>query len=353
MYSDETLAAFVDLEDAKLVTTDRSTLERFSVCPAQALFVESGLTNNNSFLAATGEEIHSAFGKAISDYINDDGSYSPGDLAERAGYYLKHSRPDVQPEVIKASRAMVWDWSKLIASMHPANILRYDGGESDYSGQLSWDLKDLGIRVTSELDLLFAGPSKQLLHEADYKTGYKIHSSTSVRDSFQFQVHAWLVLNNYPDVEGLEVRVWNTRARRLSFGVEFERKDLGTFDSRIRMTAETMLKHRGILPTMAETWPTVEKCGFCPAAASCPVSGQSTRLIEDNPGLFVDQLVAAEARVTAMRKMASQYVSKTGKDIVSEAGNAFGTGKPKTARAPAKATYSVEATEDDTETESE
>lgn len=347
--SQNLLASFFDFgegEAAALEIVDRSTIERYTVCPAQARYLETGAVNWTHAAMASGEAVHRALGRSLTEYIDAGGEMTPMDLEADVMNELYRARPDIQPDALSAARGMAWSWSRLVGSIHPENILAYDGGSERRSGQLGWDIPDLGLRLTSELDLLYAGRAPQLLHEIDYKTGWAKHSAASVSESFQFQMHAWLVLHNYPEVEALEVRVWNTRSRRLTLGVEFDRqRDLPQINARIRSAAELYRQHAATPAEQAETWPLVDRCAACPVAARCPAAGQDAADLASDPGAYIDQLTALEARVSAMKKQAGAYVDASRADIVSASGNAFGREKPKTTRAVPKGLYSTSGTE--------
>lgn len=319
-----------------LLIVDRSTLERYTVCPAQARFIEAEFVNSGSTLAAVGDAVHAAFGDVIAEYVASEGSWSGPQLQELVTQAIFRSRPDVQPAVYSASKASLYHWSRYISAIHHDNILRFDGGKGDRSGQLAWDLTRVGwpgaLRVTAEIDFLHATASPEVVSELDWKSGWKVYRASDVADSFQFQVHAWLIFAHYPLVQAVEVRVWNTKINRLTYCVEFERDKLDKIYGRIITAAETYIKHRDVAPLQCEVWPTPEKCRLCDAAAACPASGGDVKLLEKDPGGFVDELVALTAKLKAMQKMAAAYVKKTGSDIVSKSGNAFGSGKPRKPR---------------------
>ncbi len=54
------------------------------------------------------------------------------------------------------------------------------------------------MRVTSELDLLYEGPSIELIHEVDYKTGHKVFTAADV-SSRLFGPSGTTVNNNYKE----------------------------------------------------------------------------------------------------------------------------------------------------------
>ena len=67
-------------------------------------------------------------------------------------------------------------------------------------------------------------------------------------------------------------------------------------------------------------------------------------LNELDPEKFVDDIVAREATLAAMKKRAKAYVEQHG-DIVTDAGNCFGFNKPKANRKPTASTYTRKGSE--------
>lgn len=337
----DTIAAFVDVDESPPLTLlDRSRLERYATCPRQARFIDSGAVLDQSREAASGDAVHAALSALVSAYVSSRGALGPTDLIGEAEQAVLSSRPDIQPDAIRGCRASLWAIAKFVAARHPENVLRWDGGDGDRSGQLAWDMPDLGVRVTSELDLLHAGPAPQLLHEVDWKSGHKVFSAQDVRDSFQFQLHAWLVFQNYPEVAALQTVIWHTRANRRGWAVEFRREDSRAIQARIRHAAGLWWTHRSDAPADTPAWPLPEKCDDCPAARNCAVvQALGLRPVADDPGGYVDRLVSLEAAVAQMRKAATAFVKMKRADIVSAAGNCYGANKPKSARTPKMATY--------------
>ncbi len=358
-----TLPAFVDEAEVDLTLVDRTPLERYAVCPAQAIMIDRGGINDGSLLADAGNEGHTAFAESITEYINQGGQISVSDLADTVWHFLINSRPDVQAEAIKGLRASVWAFAKFIAggSLHPHNIIRYSGGEGKKSGQLAMDWPDLGIRITSELDLLHATASVEQLAEVDFKTGNKIYSSADVAQSFQFQLHAVLVFHNYPGVKSLLVRVWNTRVNRLTWTVEFTREQLPQLEGRVRQAARQWRMSRRYVENKTSAipdemyWPAPEKCVHCDAILMCRFAGNPLPEVVGTPGEYLDRAIVVEAGLKKMKAVLGAIVDKTKQDIVSPSGAAFGYEKPKDKKRPAKAIYrvSVDADEPDTLEEAE
>lgn len=353
--SNELLNSFFAVEDEQpqIIPLDRSTLERYATCPALARFVESGRVVEQNNIMASGNEGHAALSNATAEHIRARGAMNAGELAEYALAELRGSRPDLQPDVIDSVRATVWSWSRLVGAIHHENILHFDGGEElKRPGQLAADLASLGVRPTSEVDLVYAGDAPKMLHEIDYKTGHKVYSVRDVAESFQFQMHAWLVLQTYPEVDCLEVRVWNTRRNLLTYGVEFKAPVVGhnrdgspirgggfpAWDARIRHAAGLYVQHMHDTPEEAPAWPTVEKCDGCRAAIAC----RHARLDHGPAETLVDSLVAMDAKRAEISRLLDSELKRRGvSEIISELGNAYGYGKPKRATKAKPAVYQV------------
>lgn len=230
-----------------LLLADRSSLERMADCPAMAQFVAGGRVITSSHPAEVGSAVHDVIGDLIREYVDSRGNIGITDWVDTGKQLLCASRPDVQQDAIAAARASLYAIGKYVTNIHPDNVLRHDGGTGDRCGQLAWDMEDMGVRVTSEVDLLHTGRAPELVTEIDWKTGRAKWDADDVEHSFQFQLHAWLILENYPDVECVSVRVWNTRLNALTYGVQFKRNDLpGKYglDYKIRAAVQNWLRYR-------------------------------------------------------------------------------------------------------------
>lgn len=329
----ETVLSFADeIQDTPAPTVlDRSTLERWASCPWQAQAIADGRVTEQNDLLNAGNEIHDALSRTTRYWVESDGQVSPMDLQAELENDLRSSRPDVQPQVIAGMKASIYHWGQFLHKIHPANVLGFDGGEPlNRSGQLALDFTGAGVRVTSEIDLLYSGPSIELLHEVDYKTGHLLHTAARVAESFQFQFHAVLVFANFPEIRGLEVTAWNTRTNNRSYRVVFDRKKEGEYKARVHAAVASWYQNQADPPT----WPAWDKCVLCPAAALCPVSGDDIKMVASNPHGALLQLAALEAKVTAWTKALAAVVDKDGRDI-EVGGVAFGRAKPRERKANA------------------
>jgi len=336
----DTLASFIAAGAPKFPIVDRSTLERYSICPAQARIVDSGAVLTYSDAANSGQEVHDAFSGAITEYIESERlDWSPKEFADGVLRRLRHSRPDVQPDVLDAAAGAVWKFTEIVTGMHPDNILKYDGGQGKRSGQLAIDIPECGIRFTSELDFLHSGPAKNVLHLTDWKSGWKFHDAASIEKSFQFGSHAVLILDTYPKIDVVEISVFNTRRNRLVGPVEFERNRFDSYKARLISAGTVMMQNRNVPTAELPCWPAVEKCRICDASKLCPI--QPPPSVKDDPVEFVKSLIALEAKFDAMKAEAAEYVDATGEDIVTEDGTAFGRSKPASDRKPPAAIYTT------------
>ncbi len=331
------------IDAVQLTVLDRSTLEPFSVCPAQARFRETGAIRSVGRAAIVGQEVHDAISKTTQAYIRERGMLRPQEIAADLEMNLRETRPDVQPEALKAFRYSAWSWSKFLADIHHTNILRYDGGSGEKSGQLAMDYESLGLRVTSEVDLLYSTPSPDVIEEVDYKSGWKSWTEKTVYESFQFNLHALLLFNNYPDVKCVRLRIWQTRINGLTYAVEFKRERMQEYDTRIQMAIGEWHRNKSRDPMQAEMWPSRDACSICDAAGMCPAADDD---LATEPTEALRQLIAVEARGAALKKLLGAAVDKTGEDVMCGA-TCYGTGKPKANRKPTKSLYQLKGSNDD------
>lgn len=228
---------------------------------------------------------------------------------------LLESRPDVQPDAIDGLRRSMFAITDHIFgydhSIPPNRIHKFDGGEGERNGQISWDIPDLSVRLTSELDLLYETDVETVWVNMDWKTGHKIWTAAEAKGSFQFQMHAWLVFKRYKKPQTLITRIWNTRKNVVARDVEFRREDLHQYDCRLRSAVEVWRQYRDTAPEQCPTWPSIEKCTICDAADRCPVSGYSLESPEECLGV----VVALRAQLAAKEKRLTAVADKRGEDI--------------------------------------
>lgn len=330
-----------ELEVEAPPTLDRSTIEAWTVCPAQAAAIEGGLCKVPTMPQVSGDGAHEAFSYALREWVNNPEwhevviSELANDLTEAA----MRSRPDVQQDVIKAIRPSVWAWCKFVIGTrygaerdkigHPKHILRFDGGEGEQGGQLSRDDNYPGVVVTSEIDLLLSTPAKEVVREIDYKTGNQQWTASDVADSFQFNLHAWLIFGNYPDVQEVQTQIWNTRRNSITYTARFRREDEAAIGMRIYSALALRSRYSGMPFADVPTWPMTDKCENCPALHLCPSALQPMRDAATDLDGFIDDLHAFDAIMSARVKLAKGQLKARGmENYTTPRGNAFGIGEP-------------------------
>lgn len=356
MTDHQTLAAFIDFDDAPamakdapdLETVDRSTLARWALCPWQAAAIESGRVKHFGLAAEAGEAIHGVLGLVTRTWVEDGRTYlhdgesgvwaARDELKRDVEFELKRLRPDLQPAALEGMRASIWAWVRFLTSISPENVLAFDGGHDiGRSSQFAYDFPDLGTRATSELDLAFKfrDSPEDVLEIVDYKTGFGRHDVYGIAEDFQFQMHAMLSLHRFPTVKTVRIRVWNTRFNDLTDAAYFTRDRFDEYLWRVRSAVETRRCQRD----NPECWPMREKCGICDCAALCPVADEPLLELADPPALL-RKMVAIEARLDGLKEIASGWVDAHGREI--ESGNLrFGRRKPPAKRKNPAALYEI------------
>lgn len=323
---------------------DRSTLERWATCPRQAVLAQE--VKSASLIAACGTEIHDAFRLTIQSYVESQGALSRRELVDETMTNLLSTRPDVQPDAIAAGRAAVWGFADILSAVHVTAVMRYDGGEGKRSGQLAMDIA-AGCRVTGELDLLLATQSKEVVDLWDWKTGHFRWTENAVANSFQFQMYAALILDNYPDVNCVRCRIFNTRLNAPTYSIEFTREKLPQYRARISHAAGLWYQHRGRNVLQVPAWPARDKCDTCPVITRCTAADEDLREVAVNPQAALKSLWLMDQRADALRKQLGEFVRTKGQDIRTDDGICFGFGKPKSERKPTAVMYTAGKSEDE------
>ena len=328
-------------EKPALKVIDRSDLECEATCPRQARLRESRGYGSAGDAAAAGEEVHQAIGYAIGTYLDSGGNMTTVEIRDCIVDGLMQSRPDVQPDAISGGIGYAWDAARLISDHSPVSILRHDGGEGNRSGQLAWDWPSAKLRLTSELDLLLATESRELLRIHDWKSGRGRWHVGMVADSFQFTLQAWLVLMNYPEVQAVEVVIHSTRLRSATRPVEFTRDRIDRLQARISAACQHWYANHSLPPEKAPAWPSREKCSLCDCAAFCGAADPDIQAATSDPVAFLQDTIAIEANLAARKRVLASIVDRTGGDIVTPDGDAFGRDKPAAARKPSASFYTI------------
>lgn len=338
------------------VICDRSTLERYANCPAQAVMVERRIASNGSQPAQVGSAVHEILSDAVK--LRIDGG-RPNELRDLIQDLATKSRPDIQPEVMAACRR-TYPIVDLICrhengeERNADDIIRHDGGKGAQSGQLAFDIlpatDERGpIRMTGELDLLLATESDKEARIVDYKSGWKHWTAGDVARSFQFQFYAYLVLANYPSLQRVMVQVFLVRDGTAVSEVAFDRSQMYPIGQRIQSAVKLYLFWRGTDNTeIVDAWPEPAKCAICPASINCRLAHEPEAEFSRNPDAMLAKLVV----MTAAKKRIEGYLSeivRKGIERVRDPGDivcgktAFGVEKPAKSRAKPCGVYQIGA----------
>jgi hypothetical protein len=336
----------LQVEDEPLLTVDRSDLESVD-CPARMSFIRQGVVLNQSLAMDSGNAVHDAFSVATRQYVSSRGALNAGEVTEDAKTNLIwDTRPDLIWDAWQGFSPSVKAWGWFLTKIHPENVLRFDGGDGEQSGQLAIDFPDLGLRCTSEVDLLYAGPSPELMHEVDYKSGFSRWTQADVQNAFQFRFHAALIFHNFPNIPAVEIKVWNTRWNDLTYGVIFKRdRDYELILMEIRRRAEAFKRYHDKQPYEVPGYPSEQRCLQCPALSICVLSKHLAEPVA-NPGEYLETTAAMQRIVDKRLELLEAVVKTTGKDVVAKDGTCFGFSKPKRETKPRAAMYSGKVTEE-------
>lgn len=326
-------------------TVDRSTLEGYRDCPRQARFRQVKPVAPTAAMEV-GNAVHDAFGAMVGLWHCGE-FQSLKELVSHGEMALADSRPDLVKDASEAASRSLWPFAKWLERGKRGQVLRYDGGKGNYSGQLSKSYDRLGVTVSSELDLLSATDSPEVVDELDFKSGRTPYTATTIRDAFQFRLHALLVFENYPQVQELWCRVWLTRERRATSAAVFRRSELPEIETEVDAALHVYLQHAEQPPLESPAHPRSDRCSWCPYVVECgQVNVPEVETAE--PASLVDRLAIIDAESAAIRKRLDPLVAASG-DIATPLGNCYGTDKPTKPRAKSRSLYQVDVESDDDE----
>ena len=292
------------------VLLDRSTIEWYTICPAMGVWCERHPSETSSLAATSGQQVHKIISWGVGEYVAS--GEPPWENIEPNA---RMSRPDVQPDVLASIRPSIYSMSKMLMGHNPADVLRYDGGEGERPGQLASEIlpanEERGpVLVTSEVDLLLATPALSVLREIDWKTGHTPWTYTDVKESFQFQLHAMLILDVYPDVQRVDIEVWMTRMNRRTAPVSFTRRDAD--DCRGRCLTAFEERRVALAADHPDTWPADGRCVLCPCVRECGHAARHDVELAANPVEFARNLLLRDTQLKDSLKRLTAWCDKHG-----------------------------------------
>lgn len=285
---------------------DRSDLEAFATCPQQGQLRKTNPTETNEVLPVVGQFVHKLAEEAI--------KFCDGNLQEASDYFaeeLSKSRPDLQPEIIRAGR-------------HLANqLLRFQSNkvllcEEQITRAIIPATKEKGeVLITTKPDLVLATTSASTLIVLDYKSGWRDRTNYDAADEFQTCVICWCLRAKYPDVKTVHFTYLNTRKGTQAYArIEFD-KVIGingltqelAFGARILEAVKTW--QYGI----DAAWPEPSKCSMCPVMQWCKYADPSVPMdYAKNPKEYLDRFVVLSEGLARMERVLTD-AAKTGRCI--------------------------------------
>lgn len=292
--------------------------------------------------ALVGQEVHDVLSRTITGIL---GEFEAGRIIGREeiltilNQEMACVRSDCYAEAHKAMRSGLWSIATILEGIHPKNILQYDGGVLEKSGQLA---RDVGLaRIASEVDLLVSTQWEDTLLEIDWKSGWLQYTPDKVKDAFQFRLHAPLIFHRYEKIDRLLVKVFNHRTRQLTREVEFHRSEEPILWAEVQQRVGDWWRNHSKPPVEAEARPSLDSCRICDAAAACHVVDRHISETHTDPQAVLEYYIAAQENVAAVRDLLWGFVEATGQDIVTERGDCFGFDKPKPLRKSPNPLYTL------------
>jgi len=315
-----------DLVAREEVRIDRTQLERYVTCPFMGKAVESGLVRDGSLAALSGSEAHDAYGAMAHAFSL--GATDAREIAEIGLATARSANPLVQPDVLDAVKPSLGKFAGQLLyredgqKRNPDDMLRYQGGKDDKSGQLTARIESGTTGpvylLTSEVDLLMAGWNDRHLEETDWKSGRTRWNASDVRSSFQFRFHAFLLFENYPTLESASIRVWMTRLGYATDWAQFRRAELP--DLRGLVMRGLVERETALAADVPACNPFAEQCVNCPVTgrytankvALCPAIASECEDCASDPQAFLAEYAAKQADLDRRKKLMYAYAKAHG-----------------------------------------
>lgn len=314
---------------------DRSSLEPWATCPQQAWHLAHGV-KHFSISMDKGTEVHEVIAAAMKERQTNGTQFAQ--LRDLMSELAMKSRPDVQPQVISVIRRCMYSVLDLICrhptgnERHPDDLLAYDGGEGDRTGQMAADLTVDGItyRLTCECDLVLATASETEIDVTDFKSGWTWYTASDVQELFQAVFYVVVLFHRFPNVNRINFSIFMCGENQATSPVAFKREDMYAMTKRIESAIRLRKSYLDAEKAdLVEAWPDESKCAICPCAIRCSLvqNFPPADAGKDSEALL-DQYVALEAATWQAKTWLTEKRRSVDADIISGP-NAFGVDKPK------------------------
>jgi len=307
---------FPDIQKVKAepIILDRSTAEDYAECPYRGYCILHGDKDEAGNAGLIGIEGHRIAEKILKDAF--DNRRNSDDLltyADDTIQEIAQSRPDIQPELIKAAKYL----AEQIAHIPIDRILTNKKGKPFIEYQIDYELckaKDgRPIIITTCIDLAFSG--KNSIHVLDWKFGFRRYKSEDAQDAYQTCHICYILFQMFPDID--TIHFWYVNPRYGSKGWACIQRNL-ELPSMPNFTTEQAFLCRInsavqlILDGCKEAWPEEKKCLWCPIIHKCPHKAKALEGIPTDTKQLIDQIVVLQTWLKKHESAATELWKKNG-----------------------------------------
>ena len=288
-------------KELKTITAYRSKVQTYATCPYQAW--KCADLEEHSILLDVGDAVHKIGEEAIKEAIEN---HTPlEDLADNIVNALPQSRPDIQPQIMKAARFL----ANQILELRVNDIIGVEIQVDDASKTGLTTMRGEKYILSACLDLLLKGRNNSL-HVWDWKSGFKKRTKEDTFNDFQARYDSNILFKMYDGSNGDRIEkihwwfietFWGTKSYAC-FEREQEEQIEGQIFEAIKLWASDC----------RDAWPEERKCSWCPCVLDCPHVNPDVKEISKEPKAFIDQMVALKAAYDKCAKIAKNWMQEYG-----------------------------------------
>ena len=302
---------FGDKRRPKTITAYRSAVQMYATCPYQAWKCKD--QEQHSVLLDVGDAVHKIGEDTVKDAIANH--TEPEELADDIVNALPQSRPDIQPQIIKAARFLADQILELrIQDIIGVEIQLDDAGKTGLT-----NLKGEQYILSACLDLLLKGRNNSL-HVWDWKSGFKKRTKEDTFNDFQARFDSNILFKIYDGSNGDRIErihwwfietFWGTKSYAC-FERDQEYPNLPHLSLEKQIETQIFEAIKLWANDSREAWPEEQKCSWCPCVDDCPHINKKAKAIAKDPKAFVDRMVVLKAAYDACLKTAKNWLQKNG-----------------------------------------
>jgi hypothetical protein len=302
------------------IVLQRSELVAAATCPLQGR-LRSKFTD-----VQDDQEKIKVVGSVIHQIASDCIKFCGGNLADAIDMIndeLAKSRPDIQPEVLRAGRYLAIELARY-------KLQQVIGCEKPLTWSIMPPTSERGeILAVTQPDLILSSGYANRCVILDYKTGYKKRTNAEAYDDLQTQMNALGVSKKY-GYRVIDFYYLETRSHTWAFARIDLDKVVGG-DKENPLTLELAIEGRIfaaarlVLEKSDEAWPSAEKCPMCPCMGGCMKANLGAimnlglddldKASNEFYGTVLDFYTACQAKLDRVRALLDNVV-KSGRVIV-------------------------------------